>query len=159
MNETLDWLTGEESSVRDRLAKALSEEERAEFAYHWDYFARPEQLPPQGDWRVWLIMAGRGFGKSRSGAEWVRKIAETHSEARIALVATSIAEARAVMVEGESGIVACSPPERRPTFEASLKRLRWPNGALAQLYSASEPEALRGPQHSHSRRQAPKEFC
>lgn len=150
MNTKIDWLADQPASVCQRVADALSDEERAEFAYHWSYFGRPEQLPPAGDWRIWLIMAGRGFGKSRAGAEWVRMIAESHSQARIALVATSIAEARAVMVEGESGIVASTPPERRPTFEPSLKRLRWPNGAQAQLFSASDPEALRGPQHSHA---------
>ena len=150
MNTNLDWLADQPADLRQRLVDALNDEERAEFAYHWSYFGRPEQLPPKGDWRIWLIMAGRGFGKSRAGAEWVRMIAETYSEARIALVATSIAEARAVMVEGESGIVASTPPERRPTFEPSLKRLRWPNGAQAQLFSASDPEALRGPQHSHA---------
>ena len=150
MIASLDWLADEPNEVRQQLAAALSQEERAEFAYHWAYFARPEQLPPRGDWRIWLIMAGRGFGKSRAGAEWVRMIAETHSEARIALVATSLSEARAVMVEGESGIIACSPPERRPDYEASLRRLRWPNGAQAQLFSAAEPETLRGPQHSHA---------
>lgn len=150
MNTNLDWLADQTADIRQRIADALSEEERAEFDFHWSYFARPEQLPPEGDWRIWLILAGRGFGKSRAGAEWVREIAESHCEARIALVATSVAEARAVMVEGESGIIACSPPERRPIFEASLKRLRWPNGAQAQLFSASDPEALRGPQHSHA---------
>ncbi|MEP0189155.1 MAG: terminase family protein [Erythrobacter sp.] len=150
MNTNIDWLADQPADIRQRLVDALNDEERAEFAYHWSYFGRPEQLPPKGDWRIWLIMAGRGFGKSRAGAEWVRMIAETHSQARIALVATSIAEARAVMVEGESGIVASTPPERRPRFEPSLKRLRWPNGAQAQLFSASDPEALRGPQHSHA---------
>ncbi|MEM6475402.1 MAG: terminase family protein [Pseudomonadota bacterium] len=150
MTQALDWLAHQQPGIRKRIAAALSQEERNEFDYHWAYFARPEQLPPQGDWRVWLIMAGRGFGKSRAGAEWTRMIAEAHSEARIALVATSLSEARAVMVEGESGIIACSAPERRPVYEASLRRLRWPNGAQAQLFSAAEPEALRGPQHSHA---------
>lgn len=156
MNINLNWLADQSADVRQRIVDALSDEERAEFSYHWSYFARPQQLPPQGDWRIWLIMAGRGFGKSRAGAEGVRMVAETHSQARIALVATSIAEARAVIVEGESGIVASTPPERRPIFEASLKRLRWPNGAQAQLFSASDPEALRGPQHSHAHRSGSK---
>ncbi|WP_439648805.1 terminase large subunit domain-containing protein [Erythrobacter crassostreae] len=101
-------------------------------------------------------MAGRGFGKTRAGAEWVRNIAETNCNARIALVSASLSEARAVMVEGESGIIACSPPDRAPVFEASLRRLRWPNGAQAQLFSAAEPESLRGPQHSHACRTGSK---
>ncbi|WP_348646390.1 terminase family protein [Erythrobacter sp. F6033] len=118
--------------------------------------ARPAQLPPAGDWRVWLVMAGRGFGKTRAGSEWVRNIAETDCNARVALVSSSLAEARAVMVEGESGIMACSPPDRAPIFEASLRRLRWPNGAQAQIFSAAEPESFRGPQHSHALRAGPE---
>ena len=136
--------------MRDRVAQALDQNERNEFDYHWEMMARPAQLAPQGDWRIWMIMAGRGFGKTRAGSEWVRQIAEAQPEARIALVSSSLAEARSVMVEGESGILACSPPERRPIFEASLRRLRFPNGAQAQIFSAAEPESLRGPQHSHA---------
>ena len=147
----LEWLADAPDDARKRIAKALTNAERAEFEYHWDVFARPSQLPPKGLWRVWLVLAGRGFGKTRCGAEWVRKIAETNNEARIALVSSSLAEARAVMVEGESGVLACSPPERRPVFEPSLRRIKFPNGAQAQLYSAAEPESLRGPQHSHAR--------
>ena len=94
-------------------------------------------------------MAGRGFGKTRAGAEWVREIAAANPDARIALVGASLGEARAVMIEGESGILAVSPPRRRPKFEPTLRRLSWPNGARATLYSAGEPESLRGPQHSH----------
>jgi phage terminase large subunit-like protein len=95
-------------------------------------------------------MAGRGFGKTRAGAEWVRMIAESDPTARIALVAATLGEARSVMVEGESGIMAHCPPDRRPVFEPSLQRLTWPAGAQATLYSAQEPESLRGPQHSHA---------
>jgi phage terminase large subunit-like protein len=91
-----------------------------------------------------------GFGKTRAGAEWVRAVAENCPEARIALVAATLSEARAVMVEGESGIIACCSPEQRPVFETSLKRLRFPNGAQALIYSAQEPESLRGLQHSHA---------
>lgn len=150
MNERVDWLAGEPVTTRQRIANALSPTERAEFAYHWEFFARPQQVPPPGDWRIWLVLAGRGFGKTRAGSEWVRMIAESDGTARIALISSSLGEARAVMVEGESGIIACCPPERRPLFEPSLKRLRWANGAQALLYSAAEPEALRGPQHSHA---------
>ena len=147
---SLKWLNNAPASARQRIANALNDEERAEFDFHWAMNAREAQLAPPGAWRIWLIMAGRGFGKTRAGAEWVRQIAESYSEARIALVSTSLAEARAVMVEGESGIIACSPPDRRPQFEPSLRRLRWPNGAQAQLFSATEPESLRGPQNSHA---------
>ncbi|WP_298471756.1 terminase family protein [uncultured Erythrobacter sp.] len=146
----LDWLKDEPAAIRERIAKALTNEERNEFDFHWGMSARKAQLAPDGDWRIWLIMAGRGFGKTRAGAEWVRMVAEDNCEARIALVSSSLAEARAVMIEGESGIIACCPPERRPQFEPSLRRLRWPNGAQAQMYSAAEPESLRGPQNSHA---------
>ena len=137
---------------RERLAglTELTEAERRELAHHWPLFARPEQLPPPGDWRIWLILAGRGFGKTRAGAEWVRGVAEADGGARIALLGASLAEARAVMVEGESGLLALSPPTRRPVYEPSLRRLVWPNGAQAALYSGGEPEGMRGPQHSHA---------
>ncbi len=148
--ERLDWLLDADPRHYDLLAKWMTGDEKEEFAYHWPFWARRAQLPPPGDWRVWLVMAGRGFGKTRTGAEWVREVAEANPQARIALVSASLAEARAVMVEGESGLLACCPPERSPVFEASLRRLRFPNGAVAQLYSAAEPETLRGPQHSHA---------
>jgi len=103
-------------------------------------------LPPSGDWRTWLLLAGRGFGKTRSGAEFVR-IQIGEGRRRIALVAPTAADARDVMVEGESGILAVSPPWDMPHYEPSKRRLTWPNGAIATTYSADEPERLRGPQH------------
>lgn len=150
MTGALDWLALEDASVRERIVRSLNQEERNEWRFHWEIQAREAQLAPIGDWRSWLILAGRGFGKTRAGAEWVRMIAENNSEARIALVSSSLTEARSVMVEGESGILACCPPERKPVFEASLRRVRFPNGAQAQLFSAAEPESLRGPQFSHA---------
>ncbi len=150
MADRLGWLASANPKYRDQLAQRFNCEEKDEFPYHWQMWARTAQLPPDGDWRVWLVMAGRGFGKTRTGAEWVRHIAETNPQARIALISSSLAEARSVMIEGESGLLACSPPNRMPVFEASLRRVRFPNGAIAQLYSAAEPETLRGPQHSHA---------
>ncbi|NQX95526.1 MAG: DNA-packaging protein [Erythrobacter sp.] len=146
----LSFLAEESDETRERVVSALSQRERNEFEYHWQLLARRSQLAPSGDWRIWMIMAGRGFGKTRAGTEWVRGVAESNPSARIALLSSSLAEARSVMVEGESGLIACSPPDRRPVFEPSLRRLRFPNGAQAQLYSAAEPESLRGPQHSHA---------
>src|SRR6201997_1799723 len=116
------------------------------FQYDWRYRARPEQLPPDGSRRVWLLMAGRGFGKTRCGAEWVRAQVKA-GRRRIALVGPTAADARNVMVEGESGILAISPDPERPLYEPSKRRLTWPNGAIATTYSADEPERLRGPQH------------
>lgn len=150
MNRLLEWLADEDPIVRQRVADALDQEERNEWRFHWEMQARTAQIAPFGDWRTWLILAGRGFGKTRAGAEWVRMIAEDNCEARIALVSSSLSEARSVMVEGESGLLACCPPERLPVFEASLRRVRFPNGAQALLYSAAEPESLRGPQFSHA---------
>jgi phage terminase large subunit-like protein len=150
MTEPLEWLLDAPVDVRNTLTRSLSQTEKNRFDYQWDMFARPEQLAPDGDWRVWMIMAGRGFGKTRSGAEWVRSIAEDDGSARIALIASSLAEARAVMIEGESGLLAICPPGERPRYEPSLHRLRFRSGAQVQLFSAAEPESLRGPQHSHA---------
>ncbi|WP_231639512.1 DNA-packaging protein [Sphingomonas profundi] len=125
----------------------LSDADVAGLEWHWPIWARAAQLPPDRPWRIWLILAGRGFGKTRAGAEWVRARAEADGRLRIALVGATMAEARAVMIEGESGLLAIAPPWLRPTWEPSLRRLRWPGGAQAFLYSAAEPESLRGPQH------------
>ncbi|WP_238475401.1 DNA-packaging protein [Sphingomonas cavernae] len=113
----------------------------------WDFWARPAQMSPQGDWRVWLVMAGRGFGKTRAGAEWVRAMAQAHPGSRIALVGATIADARAVMVEGTSGLLSITPPHEHLLWAPSLNRLVWRNGAQARLFSAAEPEGLRGPEH------------
>ncbi|HXE88769.1 MAG TPA: terminase family protein [Hyphomicrobiaceae bacterium] len=115
--------------------------------YDWAQVGRPSQQPPAGEWRTWLILAGRGYGKTRTGAEWVRGLAEAGTVARIALVGPTAADARDVMVEGESGLLAISPPHWRPTYEPSKRRLTWPNGVMATTYSADEPDRLRGPQH------------
>jgi phage terminase large subunit-like protein len=124
--------------------------QRQSLRTHWHLQAHEGQLPPQGAWWQWMIMAGRGFGKTRGGAEWVRAVVEADPCARIALVGASLGEARAVMVEGPSGLIALARRGHRPRFEPSRGLLRWPSGAEARLYSAAEPEALRGPQHSHA---------
>lgn len=133
-----------------RYIDGLSDSAVQGLAHHWQFWARPAQIAPDGVWRIWLIMAGRGFGKTRAGAEWVRSIAEADPDARIALVAANLAEARSVMVEGQSGLLAIAPDAMRPHWEPSLRRLRWPDGAQATLFSAAEPESLRGPEHSHA---------
>ena len=112
----------------------------------WRFWRRNDQFEPQGDWRTWLVMAGRGYGKTRMGAEWVSALAAQYPGARFALVGATLNEARQVMVEGESGLLAL-PFAERPEWEPSLRRLTWPNGATATLFSAAEPESLRGPQH------------
>jgi phage terminase large subunit-like protein len=125
----------------------LSDADAAALLYDWSLWSRPNQRAPGGDWRTWLILAGRGFGKTRSGAEFVRGEIEAGRARRAALVAPIASDARDVMVEGESGILAVSPPWNKPLYEASKRRLTWPNGAIATTYSADEPDRLRGPQH------------
>lgn len=115
--------------------------------YRWIRQARANQLPPFGEWRTWLVMAGRGFGKTRTGAEWVRSRVAAGS-GRIALVAPIASDARDVMVEGESGLLSVFPPHERPLYEPSKRRVTFANGAIATTYSADEPDRLRGPQHS-----------
>lgn len=132
---------------REKLLATLSLDEKAELVYHWPFWARDNQLSPEGDWRVWLILAGRGFGKTRTGAEWVRARVQQGRTRRLALVGPTAADVRDVMVEGESGIMAVCPPSERPNYEPTKRRLTWPNGAVATLFSADEPERLRGPQH------------
>jgi predicted phage terminase large subunit-like protein len=113
----------------------------------WPAVARANQLPPPGDWSIWLLLAGRGFGKTRVLSEWVCEQAQSDRSGRIALVAATAADARDVMIEGESGILSVAPSWARPVYESSRRRLTWPNGAIATTYSADEPERLRGPQH------------
>ncbi|MGR3757471.1 MAG: DNA-packaging protein, partial [Tranquillimonas sp.] len=130
----------------------LSEGALLALPYLFEFWAMPHQLPPEGAWRSWVIMGGRGAGKTRAGAEWVRAEVEGARpldggrSRRVALVGETVEQVREVMVFGESGILACSPPDRRPVWEAMRKRLVWPNGAVAQVFSAHEPESLRGPQ-------------
>ena len=134
----------------------LTDRETDELLHEWAFFARPEQLPPETDWRTWLFLAGRGAGKTRSGAEWIRHKVRTGSM-QLGLIAPTSADARDVMVEGPSGILAVSwahdkDPKRRytgiPHYEPSKRRLTWSNGAIATCYSAEEPDRLRGPSHS-----------
>lgn len=138
-----------DAAVLADLVRALSPAEVTSLLYDWDWWARAEQRPPPGDWAVWLMLGGRGFGKTRAGAEWVHAAARTAQARplRIALVGATLAEARAVMVEGDSGLLNVGRPGERPKWEPALRRLRWPGGAEATLYSAAEPEMLRGPQH------------
>jgi len=97
------------------LLEALTDAEALALEHDWRYWARPEQLPPAGEWRTWLVLAGRGFGKTRTGAEWVRAEAEAGRRGRIAVVGPTAADARDVMVEGESGLLAIAPRHARPT--------------------------------------------
>lgn len=123
----------------------MSNEEAAELRYLWEFWARPEQIAPPDPWSIWLIKAGRGWGKTRVGAEWVRTVKE--SVGRIALIGPTAADVRDVMVDGDSGIIPISPPWDKPEYQPSKRRVVWQNGSVAYMYSADEPERLRGPQH------------
>lgn len=127
--------------------KSLSPETIAKLRYNWEFWARPNQLPPEGAWTTWLVLSGRGFGKTRMGAEWVRKMAHEHPGCRIALVAETAADGRDVMVEGESGLIAIDPDLNEKSYEKTNRKVTWPNGSVAFLYNATEPDQLRGPQH------------
>lgn len=112
----------------------------------WEHIARPSQLVPSGDWNIWMILAGRGFGKTRSAAEAIRKWATSGAYKRIALIASTMQEARQVMVEGESGLLSISDASEKLSFFPSRRMLMWPNGSIATLYGAENYEQLRGPQ-------------
>lgn len=127
---------------------SLSEDDAAALLYDWrGFLARPNQIEPEGNWDIWLLLAGRGFGKTRTGAEWIKEQVATGKYGRIALVAETNDDLRGVMIEGDSGILQCYPKSERPVWTKTTKELVWPNGAIALGFSAQEPSQLRGPQH------------
>jgi len=129
------------------LLAGLTDKEAAQLLYDWEFWARPNQLPPVSDWFIWLLLSGRGFGKTRTENETVIKWA--HDFSPIALVGQTKADVRDTMVElGESSILSISPPWFMPEYEPSKRRLTWPNGSQAIIYSGDEPDQLRGPQHA-----------
>ncbi|MBX9592510.1 MAG: terminase family protein [Hyphomonadaceae bacterium] len=141
----------------DVLVANLTREEWESFKYHWAANARDDQLAPilakgGGPWHTWLVLGGRGSGKTRTGAEWVRAqvvgeppLADRRSR-RIALVGDTIAQVRSVMIEGVSGLMSVYPPDKRPKLEVSKNQLVWDNGTIAQMFAADDPDSLRGPQ-------------
>ena len=147
-------------SIMEQLALLPEEERLAILAgmdaealmWDWSVWGRPEQQAPEGDWNVWLVLAGRGFGKTRLASEWVREQAKytNTGQRRFALVARTAGDVRDVIVEGESGIMNVTPPSERPLYEPSKRRLTWPNGNVASLFTADEPDSLRGPQFTHA---------
>ncbi len=146
------WLASAPVAVQDRFLSEIGEGGLCALPFLFEFWALPHQLPPEGDWRSWVIMGGRGAGKTRAGSEWVRSMVEGSkpldkgAASRVALVGETFDQVRDVMIFGDSGILRCSPPDRRPTWKASERKLIWPNGSEAQAFSAHDPEGLRGPQ-------------
>ncbi|MDP0928254.1 terminase family protein [Paracoccus onubensis] len=146
------WLACAAPEEVEEFLAGLSEHALLALPWLFEFWAMPHQLAPDGDWKSWVVMGGRGAGKTRAGAEWVRAQVEGATPdapgrcRRVALIGETFDQVREVMVMGDSGILACCPPDRRPVWEAGRRRLVWPNGAVATCYSGHEPEALRGPQ-------------
>jgi phage terminase large subunit-like protein len=128
------------------LSKELDRRRQEKRRYDWDLNARANQRPPDGKWRTWMILAGRGFGKTRTGAETLRQWIKEGKCKRIALVGGSLHEVRSVMVEGESGLLNVHPAQERPLYIPSKRLIKWSNGTVAQFFGAEAYEQLRGPQ-------------
>ena len=129
--------------IRQQRIAALSPAEQLEVSYDWDFWARTNQKIPPGIWTYWLILAGRGFGKTRTGAEFVREKVKKYP--LVNLIGATLDDARDIMIKGESGILAVCPKDERPKYVD--RELRWPNGAVSLIFTADEPERLRGKQH------------
>ena len=152
MKSAAAWLACATPETVDEFLTGLSDAALMSLPWLFEVWALPHQLPPEGVWKTWIVMGGRGAGKTRAGSEWVRAEVEgarpldPGRSKRVALVGETLEQVEKVMVFGDSGIMACSPPDRKPKWEATRRRLVWPNGAVAEAYSAFSPEALRGPQ-------------
>lgn len=152
MRSGADWLCSATPAEVDEFLGGLSSNALMALPWMFEFWALPHQLPPEGVWKTWVILGGRGAGKTRAGSEWVRSEVEGAGpmdpgrSRRVALVGETVDQVREVMIMGESGILACSPPDRRPEWQATRKQLVWPNGAVAQVFSAHDPNSLRGPQ-------------
>lgn len=132
---------------RQKRLDRLTDEEIVALKYDWNFHSRPVQRTPQRvpPWVYWLILAGRGWGKTRVGAEWVRE--QTKTNELVNLIGATVTDARDIMIEGESGVLAVCAKRERPVFVASKRQLQWPNGAKSLIFTADEPERLRGKQH------------
>jgi hypothetical protein len=141
----LDSLVSLNVEERQQILATLTDEQAAALLYDWRFWARPEQVEPVGGHSIWLVLAGRGYGKTRLGAEWVREQVKTRG--RVNLIGQDAAAVRSIMIEGESGIMAVCPPWERPEYLKSQRLLRWPNGAISECRSGEDPEGVRGLQH------------
>jgi len=145
MKALITELAKKKKSLRHGILESLPKEKLLELKYSWKSRARPEQLPPLGDWIFWMIQAGRGFGKTRAGSEWISEQVR-QGFTKIGLIGATASAVRDIMIEGDSGILTISRPDFRPLYEPSKRKLTWPNGAVAYTFSAEEPDRLRGPQ-------------
>ena len=141
----IDLLASLNDSERAEAIGDFSDEDIETLLWDWRANARPNQILPEGDWLLWLLLAGRGFGKTRTGAETVREWAENPDE-RILMIAPTAADVRDVMIEGPSGLMSCYPPERKPIYYPTRHLVAFPSGAVGITRSADKPERLRGPQ-------------
>lgn len=136
--------------TRESVLSVLAEDELRALEHDWQFWARPKQLPPDGDWRTWVIRTGRGWGKTRTGAEWLHQRAKAEPGRRMALVAQTPADARDYCIEGPGGLLNNRPlwcvneGDEWPNYEPSKRRVTWPNGSRATIYSSEEPRQLRG---------------
>lgn len=147
------FLASLNEAERESILRKYSNSQLEKLRRDWRFWARPEQITPgfpgaaiaRNDWRYWFVQAGRGWGKTRTGAEttrqWVKEFPYVN------LIGATADDARDIMIEGESGIMACCPPDERPVYKQQLARLEWPNGAKSLIFTAVEPERLRGKQH------------
>lgn len=131
-------------------AEALEGMDPDQLLWEWDFWARDDQKEPAGDWSIWVLMAGRGAGKTRSAAEWIRDKAKQNPGCRIGLTGRTASDVRDVMIQGVSGLLAVCPPSERPEWKPSTRSVVWPNGSTATAFSAEVPDQLRGPAFHYS---------
>lgn len=144
------FMCGLSGKDRDYILNRLSEPHRREINERWPVWAHEGQNPDDGDWRVWMIMAGRGFGKTRAGSEWVSRLARADGSLRFALIGATMDDVRKVMIEGESGIINVKRATESVDWNATRGEVRFASGAVAHIYSAESYEKLRGPEHHHA---------
>ena len=147
LRQLIAWLAGLSPEAQAVIVGRLPESVRREINEAWDVWGLPGQDAPANAWRVWLIQAGRGFGKTRAGAEWVSAYARRVPKAKIALVGATRADVRQVMVQGPSGVITVARDDEALRWNPTRGEIHWPNGAVATVYSAEAPEKLRGPEH------------
>lgn len=136
------------AAERSRFLARMDDDQLIDFLHDWRVWARPEQLPPEGDWNIWGVMSGRGAGKTRLAGEWFREQIESGDHPHSHLVGRSAGDVRKTMIEGPSGLLAICHPDFYPEYEPSKKQITWPNGSITLLFNATEPDEARGPQCS-----------